>query len=220
MADATEGYSDDAFYPWPDVPSDLQPETGNTGETLWGLPRDVSAFALYLNLDLLAESGAPDPRELAAEGNWNWDTFLEVAIAIDALGNDIYGYGQNAWWGPYGYWINAAGGGFFNEDRTACALDTPNRWPVWSLSPASTMSSTWPCPTAKTANRRSWPVKWACSKTAVGLPPAPALPLTSTGTSSNCRMVRPARATGSSGALTSSTPTPKTPKPPGSWCRN
>ena len=45
--------------------------------------------------------------------------------AIDGLGDDIFGYGQNGWWGPYGYWMNAAGGGFFNEDRTACALDTP-----------------------------------------------------------------------------------------------
>ena len=25
----------------------------------------------------------------------------------------------------FGYWLNAAGGNFFNEDRTACALDTP-----------------------------------------------------------------------------------------------
>ena len=84
----------------------------------------MSTFALYLNLDLLAESGAPDPRELAANGEWNWDTFIEVASAINALGDDIYGYGQNAWWGPYGYWINAAGGNFYNADRTACGLDT------------------------------------------------------------------------------------------------
>ena len=124
MADATDGYSDDAFYPGPMFHLTFNPESGNSGETLWGLPRDVSTFALYLNLDLLAESGAPDPRELAANGEWNWDTFTEVALAIDALGDDIKGYGQNAWWGPYGYWINAAGGGFFNEDRTACALDT------------------------------------------------------------------------------------------------
>ncbi|MBX3055801.1 MAG: sugar ABC transporter substrate-binding protein [Anaerolineae bacterium] len=125
MADATAGYSDADFYPGPMFHLTFNPESGNSGEALWGLPRDVSTFALYLNLDLLAESGAPDPRELAANGEWNWDTFLEVASAIDALGDDIYGYGQNAWWGPYGYWINAAGGGFYNEDRTACGLDTP-----------------------------------------------------------------------------------------------
>jgi multiple sugar transport system substrate-binding protein len=125
LADATPGYSDADFYPGPMFHLTFNPETENTGEALWGLPRDVSTFALYLNLDLLAESGAPDPRELAAAGEWDWDAFVEVATAIDALGDDIYGYGQNAWWGPYGYWINAAGGNFYNEDRTACGLDTP-----------------------------------------------------------------------------------------------
>lgn len=124
MASATDGYSDDAFYPGPMFHLTFNPETSNTGETLWGLPRDVSTFALYLNLDLLAESGAPDPRELAANGEWNWDSFVEVASAINALGDDIFGYGQNAWWGPYGYWINAAGGSFFTEDRTGCGLNS------------------------------------------------------------------------------------------------
>ncbi|MBK8985766.1 MAG: sugar ABC transporter substrate-binding protein [Chloroflexi bacterium] len=124
LANATDGYSDADFYPGPMYHLTFNPETSMTGEALWGLPRDVSTFALYINLDLLAESGAPDPRELAANGEWNWDSFIEVASAIDALGDDIFGYGQNAWWGPYGYWLNSAGGGFFNEDRTACALDT------------------------------------------------------------------------------------------------
>jgi multiple sugar transport system substrate-binding protein len=125
MADATDGYSDDNFYPGPMYHLTFNPETGQPGEKLWGLPRDVSTFVLYLNLDLINEAGAPDPRELAKEGKWNWDTFLEVAQAVRGLGSDIYGYGANAWWGPYGTWLNAAGGGFFNEDRTACALDTP-----------------------------------------------------------------------------------------------
>ncbi len=80
---------------------------------------------LYLNNDLLAEAGATDPRELAAKGEWTWDAFLETAQKVRALGSDIYGYGANAWWGPYGTWLNAAGGGFFNEDRTACNLDSP-----------------------------------------------------------------------------------------------
>jgi multiple sugar transport system substrate-binding protein len=105
----------------------FNPESSISGAdsgSLWGLPRDVSTFALYLNMDLINEAGAPDPRELAANGEWDWDAFLEVAQATRGLGSDIYGYGANAWWGPYGVWLNAAGGGFFNEDRTACALDT------------------------------------------------------------------------------------------------
>jgi multiple sugar transport system substrate-binding protein len=103
------------------------PENTSTGAdsgALWGLPRDVSTFALYLNLDLINEAGAPDPRELAKEGKWDWNAFLDVAQKTRALGSDIYGYGASAWWGPYGTWLNAAGGGFFNEDRTACALNT------------------------------------------------------------------------------------------------
>jgi len=123
LADAA-GHNDADFYPGPMFHLTFNPETGNTGEALWGLPRDVSTFALYINLDLIAEAGVDDPRELAASGNWNWETFQEVADGITALGDGITGYGQSSWWGPYGYWLNAAGGGFFNEDRTACALDT------------------------------------------------------------------------------------------------
>ncbi|MBW7882864.1 MAG: sugar ABC transporter substrate-binding protein [Caldilineaceae bacterium] len=128
LASQTEGFSVDAFYPGPMEFLTYNTETGATGAesaALWGLPRDVSTFVLYLNLDLLAEAGAPDPRELAANGQWNWDTFLEVASTVRGLGPDIYGYGGNAWWGPYGTWMNSAGGGFFNGDRTACNLNSP-----------------------------------------------------------------------------------------------
>ncbi|MBS3963147.1 MAG: sugar ABC transporter substrate-binding protein [Methylomonas sp.] len=118
------GFDSAAFYPGPMFHLTFNPETGGN-DKLWGLPRDVSTFALYLNLDLIREAGAPDPRQLAKEGNWDWDAFLDVAQKVTALGGGVYGYGANAWWGPYGVWINAAGGGFFNEDRTACALDTP-----------------------------------------------------------------------------------------------
>lgn len=127
LAATTDGFSVDDFYPGPMFHLTYNPETGASGAdsgALWGLPRDVSTFALYLNIDLIEEAGAPDPRELAANGEWTWDSFLEVAAAVRALGPDIYGYGANAWWGPYGVWMNAAGGGFFNEDRTACNLDS------------------------------------------------------------------------------------------------
>lgn len=128
LAAETEGFDVNAFYPGPMYHLTYNPETGESGANsgaLWGLPRDVSTFVLYLNLDLINEAGAPDPRELAAQGKWDWDAFLDVAQKTRALGSDIYGYGASAWWGPYGVWLNAAGGGFFNADRTACALDTP-----------------------------------------------------------------------------------------------
>ena len=124
MADGTDGYADADFYEGPMFHLTFNPETGNAGETLWGLPRDVSTFALYLNLDLLAEAGVDDPRELEANGEWTWEAFQETAEAVSALGDDVQGYGGSAWWGPYGVWINAAGGNFYNADRSACGLDT------------------------------------------------------------------------------------------------
>jgi hypothetical protein len=124
QADASESYAgDDAYYEGPMELLTYNPESQTSGESLWGLPRDVSTFALYLNLDLIAEAGAPDPRELAENGEWNWDTFREVGEAVSGLGDEIYGFGMNNWWANPGIWINSAGGSFFNEDRTACALE-------------------------------------------------------------------------------------------------
>lgn len=128
LAATTPDYSVDNFYPGPMEHLTYNPETSTSGATsgaLWGLPRDVSTFALYLNMDLINEAGAPDPRELAKAGQWDWAAFLDVAQKVRALGPDIYGYGANAWWGPYGVWINSAGGSFFTKDRTGCALNTP-----------------------------------------------------------------------------------------------
>lgn len=127
LAGKTDGFDIKAFYPGPMGHLTYNSESAASGAdsgALWGLPRDVSTFALYLNLDLIAEAGAADPRELAKNGEWTWDAFLEVSQATRALGSDIYGYGASAWWGPYGVWLNAAGGGFFNADRTACNLNS------------------------------------------------------------------------------------------------
>ena len=125
IAEASDDYAGDAaYYPGPMEFLTFNPETNNSGETLWGLPRDVSTFALYLNMDLINEAGAADPRELAANGEWDWDAFREVGEAVAGLSDEIVGYGMNSWWANYGYWINAAGGNFFNADRTACALNT------------------------------------------------------------------------------------------------
>jgi multiple sugar transport system substrate-binding protein len=62
---------------------------------------------------------------LAEEGTWDWAAFQATADAITKTGGANKGFGVNSWWANYGYFMNSAGGGFFNEDRTACALDTP-----------------------------------------------------------------------------------------------
>lgn len=125
LADADGDYSDTDFYAGPMEQLTTDPATGQPGAPLWGLPRDVSAFGLYLNLDLIAEAGADDPRALAEAGEWDWDAFSGVAADIAALDPQIFGYGQSSWWGPVGWWLNSAGGGFFNDARDACGLDSP-----------------------------------------------------------------------------------------------
>ncbi|RMG84050.1 MAG: sugar ABC transporter substrate-binding protein [Chloroflexi bacterium] len=86
---------------------------------LWGLPRDVSAFAIYYNADLFDEAGLDYP----GGEDWTWDRFFEAAEAISDLGDEITGFGMNAWWANWGYFVNAAGSSFFNEDYTACGLN-------------------------------------------------------------------------------------------------
>ncbi len=102
------------------------PATGQKADGfVWGVPRDVSTFALYLNLDLIDEAGAEDPRELAANGEWTWDKFAEVSQQIADNVDGAKGFGANSWWANWGYFVNSGGGSFFNEDRTACNLDSP-----------------------------------------------------------------------------------------------
>ena len=116
-AEADEDFSVDDFYEGP--MSFLTTSIEDGEDALWGVPRDVSAFAVYYNADLFDEAGLPYP----GEDDWDWDAFREAAEEIDSLGDNVNGFGMNAWWANWGYFVNAAGSSFFNEDYTACALD-------------------------------------------------------------------------------------------------
>lgn len=61
---------------------------------------DITATQLYYNKTLFDTYGVKTPDEYYKEGNWNWNTFKEAAMALvddtDGDGaNDLYGY---AWW--------------------------------------------------------------------------------------------------------------------------
>ncbi len=118
LAAADEDFDAGVFYPGPMGFLTTQ-LTDMEEEALWGLPRDVSAFAIYYNADLFDEVGLDYP----GGDDWDWDRFLEAANEISSLGEEIYGFGMNAWWANWGYFVNAAGSSFFNEDFTACGLD-------------------------------------------------------------------------------------------------
>jgi multiple sugar transport system substrate-binding protein len=119
-------HSDADFYAGPMESLTVDPDTGaSSPDFLWGVPRDVSTFALYMNLDLIEKAGVDDPRELAAAGKWDWDAFEATSKAITEKGGEgVKGFGAGGWWANWGYFVHSAGGGFFNEDRTACALDS------------------------------------------------------------------------------------------------
>lgn len=114
---ADEEFSVDNFYAGPMGFLTTPVEAGV--DALWGLPRDVSAFAIYYNADLFDEAGLDYP----GGDDWTWERFTEAANAINELGDEITGFGMNAWWANWGYFINAAGSSFFNEDFTSCGLN-------------------------------------------------------------------------------------------------
>ncbi len=120
------GFNAADFYAGPMDQLLVDPATGQKADGfVWGVPRDVSTFALYLNLDLIDEAGVDDPRQLAADGEWTWDAFEKTAKAITDLGGGVKGFGAGGWWANWGYFVNSGGGSFFNEDRTACNLNSP-----------------------------------------------------------------------------------------------
>lgn len=132
LAAADSEFDVNVFYPQQVEQLTFNPETGTNEGALWGLPRDASSFALYFNQDLFDEAGIDNPIVQLENGEWNWDSFKAAAEAIAALGPDIYGVGMNAWWANPGLFINSAGSGFFNEDRTGCGLN--NQGTVEALS--------------------------------------------------------------------------------------
>jgi multiple sugar transport system substrate-binding protein len=117
LAAADPDFDINDFYPGPMEFLTTSIEEGVPA--LWGLPRDVSAFALYYNADLFDEAGLPYP----GGEDWTWDRFFEAVEEISSLSPSTYGFGMNAWWANWGYFVNAAGSSFFNEDLTACGLD-------------------------------------------------------------------------------------------------
>lgn len=130
LASADAEFSKDDFYPGPMGFLTTPLEEGQ--EVLWGLPRDVSAFAIYYNADLFDEAGLDYPA-----AGWTWDEFFAAAEGITALGEEIKGFGMNAWWANWGYWVNAAGSSFFTEDYKGCGLN--NEATVVGLEAASSL---------------------------------------------------------------------------------
>lgn len=118
LADKDTSFKISDYY---DAPMKELQENGH----LWGLPRDISTLVIYYNKDLFKAKGVDDPADLAKQGKWDWENFLRVAQELTDPASKVYGFSMTNWWGPWGYFIYAAGGSMFNADRTACGLDDP-----------------------------------------------------------------------------------------------
>lgn len=71
-----EGYQYDDL-----TPATLKPWQ-NSG-TLYAYPFSTSPFGIFVNTDLLKQAGQKTPAELIAAGQWNWDTALASAAAVN-----------------------------------------------------------------------------------------------------------------------------------------
>lgn len=73
---------------------------------------DAAPVVISYNKTLFEQNGIKTPMEYFKEGNWNWDTFREVALSLtgdtDGDGNnDVYGFG---WWDSFYVQMLAANG--------------------------------------------------------------------------------------------------------------
>ncbi|MDT0268588.1 sugar ABC transporter substrate-binding protein [Streptomyces sp. DSM 44915] len=119
----TEGYQVEDLLP-------AATELWRGEEGLYAYPFSNSPFGVYVNTDLLAAAGQPDPRELIADGAWTWDRLAEVAsqtaqaegvAGIQLSVDDPYALPNDAIT-PLGL---AWGARPWSEDGTTCAYTSP-----------------------------------------------------------------------------------------------
>ena len=71
---------------------------------------DVDMMVLLYRTDLIVESGLMTPNDYVAQGNWNLDTFYELASSLTNTSRGMYGYssgGENT--RSYGEFVSAYG---------------------------------------------------------------------------------------------------------------
>ncbi len=78
---------------------------------LYGLPKDFTTTAMYVNVDLFQRAGVEVPYD-----GWTWDEFEEASRKIAALGDRIYGVHFNTWPAVLRGMIWNVGGEYFGTD--------------------------------------------------------------------------------------------------------
>ena len=121
------GIADDADYDFDDF-IEATLKLVRSGEALYGLPFSTPPSIIYWNKDLFDKNGLESPVALAKRGEWNYEKFLEYAIALGDRENDVYGFDSNMLngsflhqWTPF---VWGYGASWWNEDGDRFTLNS------------------------------------------------------------------------------------------------
>lgn len=93
---------------------------------IFGVPDDLGVGPLFFNIDHFEEAGL-DP---SGAGIHDWDSFVQAMhqlVRSDSSGNVTrHGYASGVGIQQFTSWLDANGGGFYNEAMTQSNLDNPN----------------------------------------------------------------------------------------------
>ncbi len=97
----------------------------NVDGVQYGFPADAPSQQIFYNLTRFKDAGVEPPSSDWADESWTREAFLKKAIALTDASKNLWAFqvksGFRFWW----VWITANGGTFFNEDGTACVLNSP-----------------------------------------------------------------------------------------------
>ena len=95
---------------------------------LYVVPFYMDSMGFAYNQDLLAKAKVPMPKDLQAQGKWDWNTLRDMAKELTSGDgpNRVHGFlAQNDGQTGYFNFIFANNGELWNADRTRTALDQP-----------------------------------------------------------------------------------------------
>lgn len=105
---------------------------------LYGLTWAHMPDFIWYNKSMVEAAGADDPKELAMQGEWDFDALYNFAKAISTPGDDVpvYGYsfvelGTGNAMSTYSVLLAAMGGTMWNEDFTQSLMNSEENIALW-----------------------------------------------------------------------------------------
>lgn len=108
--------------------------TGPNKGMRMGIPSYANVFVMYYNKDMFSAAGIPFLPELDRQGNWTWDSLVEIGKKLTRKDADgaitQWALDDDGFWYPLGRgagWIHAAGGKIFDipDNPTRFMMDEP-----------------------------------------------------------------------------------------------